>query len=384
MSNAIKDKSEILFLYEGIYNEPNGDPFTGEQRYDDETKNILVSDVRIKRYIRDFIDIYDDSEKIYVKLDNSNVSAEGKETGAAARMKTLFIEFEEQLKCSILNNNENVCDIIKTYYEHTSNKVSNSKSYKDKVKKLKEDTDSSKAKELLNKLVLEEKISSSYVLKTCIDVRLFGGISTETGNTANITGAVQFALLNSSLNKVDLRMHQNTTTFPSKMKTAKGDQQRGSIGTKTLVPYSLNQIHGWINPKSAEQTSLTETDVQKMFGALWYEVNAKNTRTKSNQNAMLLLQIVYNKPYEKIYRVDKLISIRVDDGKDSEQIRGTDDYSFDLTKLQEVIKLDKVKQVNYYTEFTVLENQLKELEKNNKKKLKKMTLYNFFSDKKEE
>lgn len=31
-------KSEILFLYESTYSIPNGDPFTGEQRYDDETK----------------------------------------------------------------------------------------------------------------------------------------------------------------------------------------------------------------------------------------------------------------------------------------------------------------------------------------------------------
>lgn len=35
-------KSEILFLYETSYNIPNGDPFTGEQRYDEETKKILV------------------------------------------------------------------------------------------------------------------------------------------------------------------------------------------------------------------------------------------------------------------------------------------------------------------------------------------------------
>src|SRR5689334_10252031 len=48
-------KSEILFLYESVYSIPNGDPFTNEQRYDDETKKILVSDVRIKRYIRDQI-----------------------------------------------------------------------------------------------------------------------------------------------------------------------------------------------------------------------------------------------------------------------------------------------------------------------------------------
>ena len=91
-------------------------------------------------------------------------------------------------------------------------------------------------------------------------------------------------------------MHQNTTTFPSKMKTTSGDQQRGSIGTKTLVPYSINQIHGWINPKSAENTGMTKTDAQKMFAALWYEVNGKNTRTKSNHNSMLLICLLYTSP----------------------------------------------------------------------------------------
>lgn len=48
-------KSEILFLYETSYNIPNGDPFTGEQRYDEETKKILVSDVRIKRFVRTYL-----------------------------------------------------------------------------------------------------------------------------------------------------------------------------------------------------------------------------------------------------------------------------------------------------------------------------------------
>ena len=35
-------KSDILFLYETSYNIPNGDPFTGEQRYDEETKKSLL------------------------------------------------------------------------------------------------------------------------------------------------------------------------------------------------------------------------------------------------------------------------------------------------------------------------------------------------------
>ena len=58
-------KSEILFLYETSYNIPNGDPFTGEQRYDEETKKILVSDVRIKRFIRTYLEDIE-GEHIYV------------------------------------------------------------------------------------------------------------------------------------------------------------------------------------------------------------------------------------------------------------------------------------------------------------------------------
>lgn len=58
-------KSEILFLYETSYNIPNGDPFTGEQRYDEETKKILVSDVRIKRFIRTYLEDIE-NEHIYV------------------------------------------------------------------------------------------------------------------------------------------------------------------------------------------------------------------------------------------------------------------------------------------------------------------------------
>ena len=75
----INHKSEILFLYETTYNIPNGDPFTGEQRYDEETKKILVSDVRMKRYVRDYLASH--GKEIYVIGDKTH--AEGSESGSA-------------------------------------------------------------------------------------------------------------------------------------------------------------------------------------------------------------------------------------------------------------------------------------------------------------
>jgi len=198
-------KSEILFLYESSYNIPNGDPFTGEQRYDEETKKILVSDVRMKRYIRDYL--LDKNEDIYVVNDKS--FAEGKESGSASRIKSLQNKFKDELK----------------------------------------DKEGEAKKE-------KQKFSTAmYVMKKCIDVRLFGGIATGKGDAVNLTGAVQFSLLNPSLNKSNLRMHQNTTVFSSS-----AEKGQGSIGTTTLVPYAVNLIHGWVNPKVEEYTIMSAED----------------------------------------------------------------------------------------------------------------------------
>lgn len=280
-------KSEILFLYESTYSIPNGDPFTGEQRYDEETKKILVSDVRIKRFVRDFL--FDNGHDIYVRNDRANVKEGDAESGAASRFNTL----------------------------EAANK-------------------GKKAEDILAQL---------------IDVRLFGGISTKKGNAVNLTGPVQFALLNPSLNAVDLRMHQNTSVFASST-----DNTRGAIGTTTVVPYALCQIHGWINPYSARHTNLSEADVELLLGALWHSINNANTRTKSNQSSLLLLQVVYSEPTRKLYGLDRAIALKTEDKE--EQIRSADDYTLNFDRLQQLVASDSVQEVRFYSESDAVRAQL--------------------------
>lgn len=226
-------KSEILFLYETSYNIPNGDPFTGEQRYDEETKKILVSDVRIKRFIRTYLEDIE-GEHIYVS----------ENTGAGKTDSKGVLTYIAQ------NEKWNPC----------------------------------------------QKTDIAEIMKGLIDVRLFGGISTLTNEETKkikvnknectnghvqFTGPVQFAALNPSLNRVNLKMHQNTSHF-----TSKGDKAQGAIATTTLVPYSVVQIHGWINPTVAKNTDLKEDDLQKMFKALWYGTGGEGSsfsRSKSDK-----------------------------------------------------------------------------------------------------
>ena len=300
--STINENSELLFLYETSYNIPNGDPFTGEQRYDEETKKILVSDVRMKRYVRTYLE--ENGQNIYV-----------------------------------------------------TNKYGD---------------DAKDAKSILAKIAQAQTETNDIgeVMKKLIDVRLFGGVSTleEKPKIANkdyvnghvqYTGPVQFALLNPSLNKVNLRMHQNTSHF-----TSKAENSQGAIATTTVVPYSVMQIHGWVNPAVANTTGMTEDDKQKLFKGLWYGTSGNGSsfsRSKIGQDSLLLLEIVYKDPHTKIYGVDRLIKITPKNSKKEEELRSMDDYDFDFSKLIEAVKSDKVAQIRYYTEFSELESALNEI-----------------------
>lgn len=295
-------KSEILFLYETSYNIPNGDPFTGEQRYDEETKKILVSDVRIKRFVRTYLEDIE-HEHIYV----SDKTGVGKTDSKG--VLTWIIE------------NWN------TY----------------------------------------QKTDIAEIMKELIDVRLFGGISTLdkkvkvgekecTNGHVQFTGPVQFAALNPSLNRVNLRMHQNTSHFTSKEENA-----QGAIATTTLVPYSVVQIHGWINPTVAKNTDLKEDDLQKMFKALWYGTGGAGSsfsRSKVGQDSLLLLVIDYKQSFDKLYGVDRTIKLEPNEGLKDEQIRSMDDYALDFTKLKELAKNDKIDKIRFYTEIDEIKNEL--------------------------
>ena len=214
-------------------------------------------------------------------------------------------------------------------------------------------------------------------MKGLIDVRLFGGISTleknmkigETNFTnghVQFTGPVQFAALNPSLNRVNLRMHQNTSHF-----TSKEDKAQGAIATTTLVPYSVVQIHGWINPTVAKNTDLKEDDLKTMFKALWYGTGGEGSsfsRSKVGQDSLLLLVIDYKQDFDKLYGIDRTIKLKLNEGLKDEQIRSMDDYDFDFSKLQELAKNDKIEKIRFYTEIDKIRESL------NSEKFEEMSL----------
>lgn len=153
MSEIIKNRSEILFLYEIENANPNGDPMNENRpRFDAEDSTALVSDVRIKRTIRDY----------WYEYKGFN----GKEG------KDIFVrETEYQLE-------------DKTYISDGKRRA---KAFGE---------------------------SRERVLKECIDVRVFGGVIPLDKDSITLTGPVQFQM-GRSLNQTEVTTEQGTGAFAS-------------------------------------------------------------------------------------------------------------------------------------------------------------------------
>lgn len=293
------NKREFLFLYDAKDCIPNGDPFTGEQRYDEDTQTALVSDVRLKRYIRDFIDDSYEDETIFYSDKNGK-----KTTGSRA-------------------------------LELSSEKI--------KVK---------------DRLVFDENKNLEQLKIQCIDVRLFGTVVAGKDGQYNTqaTGAVQFKMFNRTLNKVYLPTTQNTSVMPSK----DGNEQ-GSIATFSYMPYGLFSCVGYFNPTTAQENLLQEDDLEKMKIALWNEINTKNTRSKTGQQSRLLIEIEYNDDYYKIPDIEYSVILKDEKKFKYRQFSDIQD-DLDFTKLVDFLNKSEnlIQEVKVYIdEFSFKKDFLK-------------------------
>lgn len=153
MAETISNRSEILFLYDIENANPNGDPLNENRpRYDSEDSTIIVSDVRLKRTIRDY-----------------------------------WFEYKGF-------NGENGKDIFvreTTYQDGDKTYISDGKR---RAKAFGE--------------------SKQKVLEACIDVRTFGGVLPLKNDSITLTGPTQFQM-GRSLNKVEIITEQGTGAFAS-------------------------------------------------------------------------------------------------------------------------------------------------------------------------
>jgi len=294
MSEVIKNRSEIVFLYDLKDANPNGDPLDeNKPRIDEETGINIVTDVRLKRTIRDYLMNFK-KEEIFVR---EITNEDGTIQDAKARA----------------NN----------FLEKTDIKDKDFNKQKDEIKKA--------------------------ILKKCIDVRLFGAtipldILVKEGNKAKnvtgsitLTGPVQFRM-GRSLHKVELKHIKGTGAF-----AAGKDKRQKTFREEDILPYSLISFYGIVNENAAQHTQLTEDDISLLLEGMWNGTKNLISRSKIGQMPRLLLKVNYKEENYHLGDLDKLIKIKDIENIQEEKIRDIGEIELDVSKLVEILNSNKEK-----------------------------------------
>lgn len=211
MSEEIKNRYEFVLLFDVKDGNPNGDPDAGNlPRVDPETGNGLVTDVCMKRKVRN-----------YVQLTQ----------GDKPEMK-IFVKEK-----AVLNS---LIDAA-----HEDEFVASQEKPADKT-----------------------EAARQFMCKNYFDVRTFGAVMSTGKNAGQVRGAIQFGFARS---KDPIFTGEHTITRMAVATEAEAEKQKGdnrTMGRKFTVPYGLYEMHGFISAPLAKQTGFSEDDLGLFWNAL--------------------------------------------------------------------------------------------------------------------
>lgn len=226
MSDIIKNRYEFMVLFDCENGNPNGDPDAGNApRIDPEVMHGLVSDVALKRRVRN-----------YVQMARGN-----------GPPNAIFIEHATNLNRPI------VCS-----HEETPGGVSlDKKAGKDKVAR-----------------------ARAWMCENFYDVRTFGAVMSTGPNAGQVRGPVQFSFARSVDPVLPLDISITRMAVAEEVKGAKSSEdylkwekeqpedQLRTMGRKALIPYGLYVAKGFISAHLAKDTKFSEEDLSLLWEAL--------------------------------------------------------------------------------------------------------------------
>lgn len=231
----IANRYDFVLLFDVIQGNPNGDPDAGNQpRIDPQTAHGIVSDVALKRKIRNFVSLArpEPGFEIYVK-EKSVLNRQHERAYLALGMKSVRSE-------------EAAADAEGSGAEDKKKK-------KDKPKR-----DSA---ENVDK-------ARRWMCANFYDVRTFGAVMSTGVNCGQVRGPVQIAFARSCDPILTLE-HSITRMAVTTEKEAEDQSgENRTMGRKNTVPYGLYRAHGFISAPLASQTGFSDDDLQLLWSAL--------------------------------------------------------------------------------------------------------------------
>lgn len=222
--SQLKNRYDFVMLFDVKDGNPNGDPDAGNlPRVDPETGHGLVSDVCLKRKLRNFVLI-------------SKGNTEGYD---------IFIKEKSVLNAQIDAGYKRLGIDLQDKDETGKKRAEAGKAQGPEVEKGRRE-----------------------MCRTYFDVRSFGAVMSTGANAGQVRGPVQVTFAR-SVDPIVTLEHAITRMAVATEKEAEsqgGDNR--TMGRKNTVPYGLYVGHGFVSPAFAGQTGFDEADLSVLWGAL--------------------------------------------------------------------------------------------------------------------
>ncbi|TDO15331.1 type I-C CRISPR-associated protein Cas7/Csd2 [Halomonas ventosae] len=236
---AIANRYEFVLLFDVTNGNPNGDPDAGNlPRLDPETNQGLVTDVCLKRKIRNYVALEKEEDAGYA------------------------IYMQEK---SVLNN------------QHK--KAYDALEIKPEPKKLPKDE--AKAREL-----------TTWMCQNFFDVRTFGAVMTTEVNSGQVRGPVQMAFASS----IDPVVPMEVSITRMAVTNERDLEKERTMGRKHIIPYGLYRAHGYVSAKLAERTGFAEDDLELLWRALINMFEHDRSAARGEMSARKLIVFKHDHP----------------------------------------------------------------------------------------
>jgi CRISPR-associated protein Csh2 len=313
--NTIQNNSDFLFLYEAINCNPNGDPDQeNKPRMDYDTQTNLVTDTRLKRYIRDYF--MQKGYNVFVSMeDGVKVDPDQKLEIVVNRLLTNPELVEEYFKGHLE---------MKKAFEKVMEKAKDADSVFKELQKAKNKS--------LNAFILDKIVKETY-----LDIRLFGSAFAVGGFNRAYTGPLQINW-GYSLNKVYPVESDSIVTIMN--------DDSSTFGKDYRIHYSLLAFHGVANKFAGQTTGLSDDDMEHFRDGIWNAIPSLPTRSKLNQYPKLYLEIIYNDGYHNGHFGDLRDFVDVKPSENAgefKKVRKYNDLEVDFSRLEKLIADNKGK-----------------------------------------
>ncbi|WP_444999942.1 type I-C CRISPR-associated protein Cas7/Csd2 [Halomonas mongoliensis] len=288
--SAITNRYEFVLLFDVANGNPNGDPDAGNlPRLDPETNQGLVTDVCLKRKIRNYVQLEKEKDEGYA------------------------IYMQEK---SVLNNqHQKAYDALGIEPDKKGKK--------------------------LPKEVEKARALTEWMCKNFFDVRTFGAVMTTEVNSGQVRGPVQMAFASS----IDPVVPMEVSITRMAVTNERDLEKERTMGRKHIIPYGLYRAHGYISAKLADRTGFSEDDLDLLWRALINMFEHDRSAARGEMSARKLIVFKHDHPMGNAPAHVLFDSVKVQrvEGEEDTPARHYSDYrvSIDAEALPAGVSVDE-------------------------------------------